>query len=60
MALFAIIAVLLGLYFSWRTIRLLRAIAKELQVQEENGIEKKWFKAVKEALKNKVYKDAKD
>jgi len=57
MALLAFIALVVGLYLSWKTIRLLRAITKELKIQEDLGIEKKWFDALKEAMKEKVYKD---
>ena len=57
MALLAFIALVVGLYLSWKSIRLLRAIAKELKIQEDLGIEKKWFDALKEAMKEKVYKD---
>lgn len=55
MVIFTIIAVLLGLYFSWKTWRLMKAIAMELKIQEEMGLEIKWFNIFKEALKDKVY-----
>ena len=60
MVLFTIIAVILGLYLSWKTLRLLQAIAIELKIQENMGLEIKWFNIIKEALKNKVYKNDKN
>lgn len=60
MGFFTVIAVILGLYLSWKTLRLLKAIAIELKIQEDMGLEIKWFNIIKEALKDKVYKNDKN